>query len=117
MQLDITDKKEQKLLSRVEVKGIVRFDSGATPSNDNVKEAIAKSVGKDMKLVVVKNIYTHYGASSADVNAYVYDNEAKLKELEEKHKKAKKGEGKDGSEEAPKEEAKPAEEKSAEGKE
>ena len=95
MQLEITDKKEQKLLSRVEVKGIVKFDGSATPSNDKVKEAIAKNVGKDMKLVVVKNIYTSYGASSADVTAYVYDDEKKLKELEEKHKKVKKVEKKE----------------------
>ena len=58
MKLNILDKKEQKLLSRTEVKGKLEFDKEATPSNDAVKEEIAKGVGKDAKLVVVKSIYT-----------------------------------------------------------
>jgi ribosomal protein S24E len=124
MELNITDKKEQKLLSRLEVSATISFNGSVTPSNDAVKDAIAKKIGKDIKLVVVKGIYTKYGDSSADVNAYVYDNEKKLDEIEVTHKKVKEEKKEDEEtpaavapkaeekkEEAPKEEPK-AEEKS-----
>ncbi|TKJ17651.1 hypothetical protein CEE44_03920 [Candidatus Woesearchaeota archaeon B3_Woes] len=124
LKLDITNKEEQKLLSRLKVEGKLKFEGSATPSGDSVKEAIAKNIGKDVKLVVVKNIYTKYGSSSADVLAYAYDDEKKLKELEEVNKKPKgkkEGAPKEGAKpEAPKEEAvkpKPAEEKKEEPKE
>ncbi len=113
MELNIADKKEQKLLSRLEVKGKITFSGGATPSSDQVKEAIAKNLGKDAKLIVVKNIYTDYGSASADIMVYVYDDEKKMKELEETNKKSKdKKEGED--EEAPKEKDKTSEEKPVE---
>lgn len=102
LELNITDKKEEKLLSRLKVEGKLKFEGSSTPSNDQVRELIAKNLRKDAKLVVVKNIYTKYGSASADVLAYVYDNERKLKELEKVNKKSK-----EKKEAAPKEKAKP----------
>jgi ribosomal protein S24E len=90
MDLKITDKKDEKLLQRACVKGVADFGKAVTPSNDAVKDAIAKHLGKDAKLVVVKHIYTKFGSHSADVIAYVYDNEKKHNELEVSHKKPKK---------------------------
>jgi ribosomal protein S24E len=113
MKLEIIEKKEQKLLSRLEVKARTGFEGSATPSNDDVKAAIAKETGKDVKLVVVQNIYTDFGTASATIFAHVYDNEEKLNELETTHKKAKKGEAKEG-EAAPAQEAPKAEEKKEE---
>ncbi len=113
LELNITDKEEQKLLSRLNVKGRLKFEGSATPSNDQVRELIAKTVGKDAKLIVVKNIYTKYGDASADVVAYVYDNEKKLKELEKVNKKSKekKEAAPEAKPEAHKKEAKPEEKK------
>ena len=96
MKLTIKDKKENKLLSRLEVAGDLSFEA-ATPSNEDVKKEVAKAVGKDEKLVIIKGIYTDYGISTAKVEAYVYNDEAKMKELEEFRKKAKKN--KEGGEE------------------
>jgi ribosomal protein S24E len=112
MKLEIVEKKEQKLLSRLEIKATTSFEGSVTPSNDAVKAAIAKETGKDVKLVVVQNIYTDFGTASATISAHVYDNEEKLKELEETHKKGKEkpAEG----EAAPAVEEKKAEEKPAE---
>lgn len=126
LELNITDKKEEKLLSRLKVEGKLKFEGSSTPSNDQVRELIAKNLGKDAKLVVVKNIYTKYGAASADVLAYVYDNERKLKELEKVNKKSKEKKKEDDPKEKAKPEAlkeeakpeeKPAEEKKKEVKE
>jgi ribosomal protein S24E len=114
MKLEILEKKEQKLLSRLEIKARTSFEGSVTPSNDAVKAAIAKETGKDIKLVVVQNIYTDFGTASATISAHVYDNEETLKELEETHKKGKKGEkpAEDEAKEAvPAESPKAAEEK------
>ncbi|MCK4521887.1 MAG: hypothetical protein KAU20_04890 [Nanoarchaeota archaeon] len=89
MELKIKDQKDNKLLSRIEINALLGFQ-GATPSNDKVRELIAKQMNKEAKLVVVKNIYTKFGSQSADVSAYVYADENKLKQIEP-GKKDKKG--------------------------
>ena len=118
MELKIKDQKDNKLLSRIEINALLGFQ-GATPSNDKVRELIAKQMNKEAKLVVVKNIYTKFGSQSADVSAYVYADENKLKQIEP-GKKDKKGAKKEEApaEASPKEEAKevPKEEAPAEEK-
>jgi ribosomal protein S24E len=94
MELNITNKAEQKLLARTEINGHINFSGNKTPSNDQVKEAVAKNLGKDSKLIVIKHIYTDFGKASANFICFVYDSENKLKELEEKRKKQKKEETK-----------------------
>ena len=81
MKLTITEKKEHKLLSRIEVKGSVEFE-GATPTNKDVQDALAKQVGADVSLVVIKKIANTYGAHTATVRAHVYSDVAKLKVIE-----------------------------------
>ena len=90
LELKITDKKEEKLLGRTAVKANAVFTNASTPSNDAVRDSIAKHLGKDAKLVVVKHIYTNFGANSADITAYAYDDGKKYDELEVFHKKVKK---------------------------
>jgi ribosomal protein S24E len=90
MDLKLNEKKEEKLLERTYIKGVVDFGKAPTVSNDAVKDSIAKQLGKEAKLVVVKHIYTKFGAHTADVIAYAYDNEKKYNELEVSHKKPKK---------------------------
>lgn len=106
LDLNITQKKEEKLLGRTEINAKIDFGKTTTPSNDAVRDAIAKNLEKDVKLVVVKHIYTNFGTHKADVIAYAYDNEKKLDETEVIHKrvKVKKEEGKEA-------EAKPAKKK------
>jgi ribosomal protein S24E len=89
LNLNITEKKEVPLLNRVEVKGTVEFSGAATPSNQSLQDSIAKALGKEAKLVVVKHIYNNFGANSASVHAYAYNDEKKYDELEVKHVKVK----------------------------
>jgi small subunit ribosomal protein S24e len=132
MQLKITEKREEELLSRTAIKLHIIFDK-ATPSKEELKKAIASELKADENLVVVKDIYTEFGNSEADVNAYVYTSKEEMQKIEPKPKKkakpgtktsksesdsvqAKKEEKPaEKKEEAPKEEAK--EEKPAEKKE
>ena len=63
------------------------FEGNSTPSNDNVRKAIASELKADEKLVIVKHIYTSFGSSEASIEAYVYNTEEDLKRIEPKQKK------------------------------
>ena len=106
MGLKIIEKKEQPMLSRIEVKGKLEFE-GATPSADEVRKQLSSELKVDEKLIAVKNIFTHFGVRGADLTAYAYLNEEDMKKLEPKPKE--KAGAKPAAKEAPKE--KPKEEK------
>jgi small subunit ribosomal protein S24e len=86
MQLKIINKTEEPLLSRTRLEGEAVFES-VTPSNSEVRAAIAKSIGKDEKLIVVKGIYTQYGSKKAKIIAYAYQNSEIMLKIEPKNKK------------------------------
>ncbi len=81
MELKIINKKEEPLLSRTRVEAEIAFEN-ATPSKAEIKTQLAKDVGKDEKLVVVKGIYNSYGLKKAKNVSYVYENEDSLKKIE-----------------------------------
>lgn len=72
MQLTITEKKENVLLNRHEVLGMVSFES-ATPSNKEVIEALGKQLHADPSLIVIKHIHTLFSQREARVHAVIYD--------------------------------------------
>lgn len=82
MKLIISEKKENPLLDRTELKGRIDFE-GSTPSNQEVAEAIAGELKKEVGLVVVEKIYTLFGRQEADFQAVVYD-QAEARERVEK---------------------------------
>jgi len=89
MQVKITEKKEEKILSRISVKAHIIFDK-ATPSAEEVKKALASELKSDENLVVVNEIYTKYGKPEADVYAYVYTSKEEMQKIEPKPKKKEK---------------------------
>lgn len=99
MELTITGKKENLLLSRTELSGKISF-TGATPSNDALKKAVAENLKVDPETVVVKRIITDFGMSSGRFEAFVYASREALNKIEPKIKPKK-----------AKEAAKPAEKK------
>ena len=102
------------------------FEGKATPSNDEIRKAIASELKSDESLVVVKHIYTSFGSPEAVIEAYVYTTKEDMERIEPKTKKdkEKKPEGEAGAEkpaeaapakpEEKKEEAPKAEEKKEE---
>lgn len=81
MQLKIIEKKDNSLLHRIEVEAELTAE-GPTPSNKDVAKEIAKQAKGDEKLTIVKHIYSRFGTNVSDVLAYVYTDEAKMKEIE-----------------------------------
>jgi len=90
MEVKITEKKENILLGRIEIKAHIKF-SGATPSNVLVTEALAKEFKSTPELVLIKHIYNQFSLQEALVTAEIYKTaESKKKvQVNKKQKKAK----------------------------
>ena len=98
MQLNVTSKKEEPLLSRTMVKATLDVEK-ATPSYNEVTSLLATQLKTDEKLIAIRHVYNSFGARKADVTAYIYNDEAKkqliepnLKEKKDKKAKAAKKE-------------------------
>jgi ribosomal protein S24E len=101
MKVTIQEKKANPLLNRTEVQGSIEFED-ITPSNVTLTEALAKETKKDLNLIIVKSIYTHFGQKLADFNAIIYDNQESKDKIEmlTKHVKKKMDEDRKKAEEA-----------------
>ncbi len=117
MKLEIKEKKENPLLSRIEVSGIVTF-AGATPSNEQMAQGIASQLKVDASVVKMKSIYTGFGEQQAKFLAFVYKSKEELDRIDPKPKKQREKEQKviEAVKKAA-EEAKPAEASKEEKKE
>ena len=85
MQLTVTNKKEEPLLSRTMVSATLEFEK-STPSYAEVTSALASNLKSDEKLVAIRHVYNHFGAKKADVVAYLYSDEQKKQFAEPKLK-------------------------------
>ncbi|MCS7095587.1 MAG: 30S ribosomal protein S24e [Candidatus Bathyarchaeota archaeon] len=86
MKLKILSKKENPLLKRVEVTfQAVHDQAGGTPSRVEIREAIAKELGKDSDLVFVKKVETKTGTQTAIGTAHIYDNMDQARRIEPEH--------------------------------
>ena len=116
MKIEITEKKENKLLGRSEVSGQLNF-SGATPANEVVKESLAVELKVDKELVIIKHIYSKFSYQEAKFLAFVYVNKEQMGKTEvmTKHLRKKATEAaKKAKEDAEKKEETKPEEKPAE---
>ena len=95
MQLTITNKKENKMLDRLEVEGKIVFN-GPTPSKLVLTESLAKKLEVDMPLIVIKKLLTNFGIQEANFLAVAYHKPESLKNTEvlTKHQKKKISEAK-----------------------
>ena len=81
MNLTINQQKENKLLQRKEVLLTLVFQ-GATPSNTQVTELVAKEFSCAPEQVVIKHIKTGFGHQTANVHAAVYESAEAKKKIE-----------------------------------
>ncbi len=92
MELKITKEHDNVMLKRKEVEASVSF-AKATPSNVEVAKALATKLSASEDVVVVKQILGGFGASSADIKAYVYASKEQKDKLEPKFNVKKAAEG------------------------
>ena len=85
MNLTITNKNSEPLLSRTMVKASLEFDK-STPPYAEITAALASHMKADEKLVAIRTVNNHFGSKTADVLAYIYADEAKKTAAEPKVK-------------------------------
>ena len=89
MEIIVTKKNENKLLNRTEIDGQISYD-GATPSNAAITKALSDHFKIAENLVVVKHVYTIFGQTKAEIQAYLYKDRPTLEMVEFIKKKPKK---------------------------
>ncbi|MEM1519944.1 MAG: 30S ribosomal protein S24e [Candidatus Korarchaeum sp.] len=84
MELELVKKRENPLLKRDELVFRVRF-RGGTPSRKEIRELIARQLGKSPANIFIRRISTEYGKEEAIVLAMVYHSRAMALMIEPKH--------------------------------
>ena len=88
VQLSITQKKDEPLLSRTMIKATIEFEK-STPSYTEITSLLAANLKADEKLVAIRHVYNSFGDRKAEIEAYVYKDEAKKQLIEPKKKEKK----------------------------
>ena len=73
MKMEITEKKENKILKRTEVRFTIDHKGEATPSKGAVIEEIAKKMSAKKDQIVLNNIDSVYGNGISNGYAKVYE--------------------------------------------
>ena len=82
MEIEITSRKENKILEREEVAFMLKFD-GKTPSRKQVQQKLADTIGRNV--IVIEYIKPVYGASQATGYARGYTSAKQAKTLERQY--------------------------------
>ena len=86
--MEVTERKENPLLGRVEIRFVWNHSNSATPSLKDMRAAAAKAEpGSKEELVFVKEVSTRFGMPQTTGLALVYDS-AESAELEPEYVKA-----------------------------
>lgn len=73
MDIEISEKKQNPLLSRTEVRFTVVHAGEKTPTRDAIREKLAGQLGSKKSLVVVDSMSSAFGKSTTRGYARVYD--------------------------------------------
>ena len=73
MDIEISEKKQNPLLARWEVRFTVHHTNEKTPSRDTIREKVAAAVGSKKSLVVVDSMNSAFGKQVTKGYARVYD--------------------------------------------
>ncbi|HIG98495.1 TPA: hypothetical protein HA231_03675 [Candidatus Woesearchaeota archaeon] len=81
--IEISEKVEQPLTSRVKVKGTVTYDT-APPAFTELRKNLAASLKADEQLVVVKSLKSIFGTRKSMMEAHVYKSNQGVESFESK---------------------------------
>ncbi len=84
MEIKIDEKKENKLLKRIEVKCRIVHEGVKTSSRAEVKKLLAKELEKNEELISIEYIKSEYGKNESSVYAKIYEDEKSMG-VEKKH--------------------------------
>lgn len=80
MEIEIKNRKENRLFNREEIEGILKYE-GKTPERQKIREEIKNAIGKD-GFVVLQYIKQRYGENRANIYAKIYPSEADARKVE-----------------------------------
>lgn len=86
MKFNATEERENKLLHRKEVKGLLTYEK-ETPAREQLQLNLASHYGADKELVVIEQVCNIFGARQAKIYLKVYDKLENLNAYEKAPKK------------------------------
>lgn len=81
MDVEITSKKENKLLARTEIGAVINY-SGAMPNRKEIKEAVCTKLGLNPDNSAIRKINTQFAAKRANALVYAYPSKEHMIKIE-----------------------------------
>ncbi|MCJ2530881.1 MAG: 30S ribosomal protein S24e [Candidatus Thermoplasmatota archaeon] len=91
MEIEILSRRENKLLSRMEVRFQVRYEEGTTPSRPEMREGLTKELKLNKQVLVVDSVHSQFGKREARGYAKIYESVEDARRLERPHVLARNG--------------------------
>ena len=85
MELELLEKKELQLLSRVEVTFRIKHPNESTPKRNDVREELASKLNVKKSNVIIDNMKADFGRAETVGFAKIYKTEDEAKSKERKH--------------------------------
>ena len=119
MELEITEQNDNPLLSRQEIKVVIKHNEDSTPRRNQVIKNLAEQLKANRELVIIDHLKNAYGKTETHGYAKVYSDKESLTRVETKpsmdrHKDIDSHSGEKKTEEAAPPEEAPVEESSTE---
>lgn len=119
MELEITEQNDNPLLSRQEIKVVIKHNEDSTPRRNQVIKNLAEQLKANRELVIIDHLKNAYGKTETHGYAKVYSDKESLTRIETKpsmdrHKDIDSHSGEKKTEEAAPPEEAPVEESSTE---
>lgn len=119
MELEITEQNDNPLLSRQEIKVVIKHNEDSTPRRNQVIKNLAEQLKANRELVIIDHLKNAYGKTETHGYAKVYSDKESLTKIETKpsmdrHKDIDSHSGEKKAEEAAPSEEAPVEESSTE---
>lgn len=84
MDINVTEDKNNALLNRREINFTVKFE-GPTPSRNDVKGKLVAMLNAPLALTIIHKLDGEYGMQELAGYAKIYEDEARMKQVEGKH--------------------------------
>ena len=114
MELEITEQNDNPLLSRQEIKVVIKHNEDSTPRRNQVIKSLAENLKANRELVIIDHLKNAYGKTETHGYAKVYSDKESLTRIETKPSIDRHKDIDSHSSEKKAEEAAPSEEKSSE---
>ncbi len=85
MEIEILDKRENKLVERLEVRFLVKYPATATPTRADVRKKLVALLNTSEDLLLIRYIKPRTGKHEAIGLAHVYNSRDRLEKIEPKY--------------------------------